>query len=68
VIKELEAQIEALTAKVLKLTQQVYGRKSEQQATKAKNVQSGGRRGQQEGAKGHGRRESITSNTIIMIA
>jgi transposase len=64
-MKELEAQIEALTARVLKLTQQVYGRKSEQQATKAKNsadsspVQSGGRRGQQQGAKGHGRRKYL---------
>jgi hypothetical protein len=38
--KELEAHIEALKAKVLKLTQQVYGRKSEQQATKAKNNSS----------------------------
>jgi hypothetical protein len=55
-MKELEAQIEALTARVLKLTQQVYGRKSEQQTTKAKDssgsspVRSGGRRGQQEGS------------------
>ena len=62
-MKELEAQIEALTARVLKLTQQVYGRKSEQQTTKAKDsldsspVKGGGRRGQQEGAKGHCRRK-----------
>ena len=39
-LKELETQIEALTARVLKLTQQVYGRKSEQQAAKPDSADS----------------------------
>jgi transposase len=61
-VKELESKIEALTALVLKLTQQVYGRKSEQQSLKEKDseydspqIQSSDRRGQREGVKGHGR-------------
>ena len=62
--KEQEGKIEALMARVLKLTQQVYGRKSEQQSLKEKDseydspqIQSSVQRGQREGAKGHGRRK-----------
>ena len=62
--KELKGQIEALMARVLKLTQQVYGRKSEQQSLQEKDsedgspqIQSSDRRGQREGAQGHGRRQ-----------
>lgn len=63
-VKELEGQIEALMARVLKLTQQVYGRKSEQQSPQKKDSandspQSNGRRGQQQGSKGHGRRKYL---------
>ena len=64
-VQELEGQIEALKARVLKLTQQVYGRRSEQQSPKDKDSaadssqqpQSSRRRGQRAGAKGHGRRK-----------
>ena len=52
-------------ARVLKLTQQVYGRKSEL-SPKEKvfvgdnpQIQNNGRRGQQQGAKGHGRRKHL---------
>ena len=66
-VQELEGQIEALKARVLKLTQQVYGRRSEQQSPKDKDSvgdhsqqsQSSGRRGQRVGAKGHGRRKYL---------
>lgn len=66
-VQELEGQIEALKARVLKLTQQVYGRKSEQQPPKdndsgddnssQQSQNSSHRRGQQPGARGHGRRK-----------
>lgn len=70
-IKEQAAQIEALTAKVVWLQEQVFGSKSEQskgagddagkgKQGSAKNPEpspkTGGNRGQQPGAKGHGRR------------
>jgi Transposase IS66 family. len=64
-VQELNGQIEALKARVLKLTQQVYGRKSEQQpppkaeasGDKSPVIQGKRPRGQQKGAKGHGRRQ-----------
>jgi len=64
-VQELEWQIEALKARVLKLTQQVYGRKLEQQpppkdeasGDKSTVIQGKRPRGQQKGAKGHGRRQ-----------
>jgi len=70
-IKEQAAQIEALTAKVVWLQEQVFGRKSEQSkgvggnADKEKqgstkdsepSSETGRNRGQQPGAEGHGRR------------
>jgi len=66
-VQELGGQIEALKARVLKLTQQVYGRRSEQQSPKDKDSvgdhsqqsQSSGQRGQRVGAKGHGRRKYL---------
>ena len=65
-VKELEGQVEELKARVLKLTQQVYGRKSEQQSTKENDsandgpqIQGNVRRGQRRGSKGHGRRRYI---------
>jgi transposase/FtsZ-binding cell division protein ZapB len=65
-VNELEGQMEELKARVLKLTQQVYGHKSEQRSTKEKDsandrpqIQSEGRRGQRQGSKGHGRRRRL---------
>lgn len=70
-IKEQAAQLEALTAKVVWLQEQVFGRKSEQSkgagdaADKGKqgsvessepSSETGRNRGQQPGAEGHGRR------------
>ena len=64
-VKELEGQVEALMARVLKLTQQVYGRRSELSPKEkvfmgaSPQIQNNGRRGQQQGAKGHGRRKYL---------
>ncbi len=65
-VKELEGQVEELKARILKLTQQAYGRKSEQQSSKEKDsangsqqIQSDVRRGQRPGSKGHGRRRYL---------
>ena len=70
-IKEQAAQIEALSAKVVWLQEQVFGRKTEQSKKASGKAQSGKQgdsngsepssqprrnRGQQPGAKGHGRR------------
>jgi transposase len=69
VIGELKAQVEALTAKVAFLQQQVFGQKSEETKTSASSSREDGddtwsdfssaegrKRGKQAGAQGHGRR------------
>ena len=79
-LRELKAQVEALTAKVAFLQQRVFGQKSEETKTAASsppgcgegacgNASSDGKRnrGKQPGAKGHGRRrhENLPSQEVI---
>jgi transposase len=78
-LRELKAQVEALTAKVAFLQQQVFGQRSEETKTAASSPHGGGegscsnsssdqgrKRGKQPGAKGHGRRrhENLPSQEV----
>ncbi|MDA8146689.1 MAG: hypothetical protein M0Z27_11600, partial [Thermaerobacter sp.] len=66
-VRELEAQVEALKARVCQLQRLLYGRKSEREKEAAEAGEPeqpiGRRRGQQPGSPGHGRRRQLSLPT-----
>ncbi|MDA8064449.1 MAG: transposase [Thermaerobacter sp.] len=71
-VQELEAQVEALKARVCQLQRLLYGRKSEREKEEAAEAGEpeqpvGRRRGQQPGSPGHGRRRQLNLPTEEVI-